>query len=601
MLAGLAAALVTGLVRAAESDHDKQPVVQTLPEFLDGVSDNALSPDRKQIYRVDGKRRYVTLGRGWTAMLDEQAAVRLGSAGSGPTTAGPPGRALAVLKNSDTVRTRIYVQDDSTGRETGAAVSWGFQPDWALRTQIYRLRDNSTGIMRNEAEAALRYGPRDLWVEGMLRHAGLEDDYSSQPWVDRQPNATFAGARAFWQPLPKLSLSAQAQKAISPDMLPGDERLARSRVEMGAEYQPEVSGLLEGLRLYWREATQLGLLSSQGVDERTTYRRVVGASVPDGSPEGIVYTEVRNHSLMSDDDSLWVIGWRHTLQPAPRWRVNTVLETAEPLGGKTAVRSNTVGLSVSQSAHPSHSLLVETEAVHSSLQNSAYGAIKYTDRFTENSLTAWRLSVTDTRPKQFTGAIGTTNLKASVGWGWREPEDKRFVTMWRYSLLARNAQGANVTIPDIADRRAHIVFGQAGYDLSRRTDVVLRASQRWDRDESFQGGELRRTQLWVARSSRDLNERWVVSGHAATVSDSAGPRRSGVGAELGYNLSRKVAVAVGYNLRGFDEHELELDDQLKKGLVVRLRFAIDPAISRWLDAPMPGRERVSQAVPIDGP
>ncbi len=596
-LAGLPTFLLTA--HAAEPDKGRPPVVQTLPEFLDSLSDNALSTDRRQIYRVDGKRRYVTLGSSWTAVLDEQVAVRLGSTGSGPATAGPPGRALAVLNSAENTRSRIYVQDDSTGRETGAAVAWNFRPDWTLRTQAYRLRDNSSGILRTEAESALRFGPSTLWVEGLIRHAELDAEGAApQGWADNKPDANFIGARAFWQPLPSLSLSAQTQRAIRPDPLPGDEGMYNSRTEFGADYRPQLSGMLTGLRLYWREATRLGLLSSEGVDERTTYRSVAGASMPDGSPEGSVYTELRRHSLMSDEDALVVLGWRHTLEPAPQWRINTTLETAEPVGGQTAIRSHTVGLSVSQSAHPSHSMLVETEAVHSSLSHSSYAAFKLTNRLTENSLTAWRLSITDDRPKPATGGTGTTNLKASVGWGWREPEERRFNTLWRYSLIGRNAQGANITTPYVADRRAHIVFGQGGWDFSDRSDIVLRGSQRWDRDESFEGGALRRTQMWVVRSSVNIDEHWVLSAHGATRGDSAGPRQSGLGAEVGYNLSRKVALAIGYNPRGFDDGELELDDQLKKGLTLRLRFAIDTALARWLDPPMPGRARPPEAVPL---
>jgi hypothetical protein len=49
------------------AEAPKPRAEQSLSEFLDELSDNALSTDPGQIYRVDGQRRYVRLGAGWAA------------------------------------------------------------------------------------------------------------------------------------------------------------------------------------------------------------------------------------------------------------------------------------------------------------------------------------------------------------------------------------------------------------------------------------------------------------------------------------------------------------------------------------------------------
>ena len=42
------------------------PEPQSLAELIDSFSDNALTGERSQFYRVDGRRRIVALGRGWS-------------------------------------------------------------------------------------------------------------------------------------------------------------------------------------------------------------------------------------------------------------------------------------------------------------------------------------------------------------------------------------------------------------------------------------------------------------------------------------------------------------------------------------------------------
>ena len=49
-------------------------------------------------------------------------------------------------------------------------------------------------------------------------------------------------------------------------------------------------------------------------------------------------------------------------------------------------------------------------------------------------------------------------------------------------------------------------------------------------------------------------------------------------------------LAVGYNPRGFRDHEIEVDERLKQGPTLRLRFSIEAALARWLDPPMPKGE-----------
>lgn len=560
---------------------------ETLAEFLDSLADNVLNADRSQLYRTEGKKRIVSLRSGWSVTLDEQANGRLVNAAGGPGTAGPPGKSFAFARDTDEWHWRLYTLKDNTGRESGLSGSWNWAPLWQLRGETYQLRDDGNGVRRRDSEFGLRFGESAAWVEAIVRRASL-DDPRDAALGKMKPSADFAGLRASWQPpdLPGLTLQATALRSLDAQTAPGDERLAQGRTEIGADYRIDPA-LLPGARVYWREALTLGLLASDGLDERTTYQRIVGGEISDGSEEGRVYLQWREHSLSDSRNALLVAGWSHVFEPAPRWRLNTLVEQAEPAQGPSAIRSTTLGLRASHSAHPHHTLSAETELVRSSLKDSAYGALKYTHRLTENTLAAWRVSVSDQHPHE-PGTVPSIEYKASAGWAWRDPEHRRLYTLSRYTLIDRRFDGEPVPLPDASDRRAHILLAQVGNrwgdDGSR--EWSLRGSRRWDRDDAFDAGALRSTDLVIARATVPLYGRWSIGAHVATRRASFAPTETGLGAELAYRLSDKAALAIGLNLRGIDDDELELDDRLRKGFVIRLRFSVDAAAARWLDPPM---------------
>lgn len=565
---------------------------QTVIEFLDTLSDNAINADPSQIYRVDGQRRVIRLGRALELSLDERTTGRLSSAGTGPGRAGPPGRIYELVDSGEPWRWRLYSQTDSTGRESGVESHWRIAPDWELRAQSLRLADYDTGITRRDSEVALRWGDAPFWIEGVLRRATLDDPRVPPTIGTDRASADFAGLRTQWHPasLPELTLLAQTQRRLRESLAGGDPDLGSSRTEVGADYViPRPTG--RPVRLYWREALQLGLLSSStGLDERSTYRRVLGAEIGDGSPDGWVYLQWRQRSLADSRDTLAVAGWRHAFTPAPRWRLESLIEQAQPLAGPSAIRSTTLGLAVNHSAFPDHTMRLETETVRSSLRNSAYLGFKYTNRFTENSVTAWRLSASESRPKDGI-SVPTSDLKLSAGWGWREPAERRFITLWRWTLIDHEAHMDPVPIGNDGDRIANILFTHVGYTFAPDTKASLRLSRRWDRDDDVQAGAMRLTNLAVLRGEWPVRGRWSLSMHVARRTDAIDAVQTGIGAEVGYKLSDKVVLAVGYNPRGVDDSEMALDDRLGKGFTIRLRFSIDAAAARWLDPAWPVRAK----------
>lgn len=548
-------------------------------EFLDELLIDALGPDPERRYKVFGKRRMVDLGKRWTLALDERQTGLLNSAGVGIPVAGRPSRTWELTHVGKRNDWRFYNQHDGTGLENGGSVVTSLAPLWSIRTSGRHLHDDTVNVERTDAQTGVRFGQPDLWVEGFVHHARLEDKSRLVEWNERKPYATFGGVQTQWEAAPGLSLTAQHQRAINPDLQPGDERLAGPRTEFGADYR--FSGDWTGTRLYWREATDLSLLASPGVEERTTYKRVIGGEIPEGSPDGLVYAQVRQRSLVSDEDALLVLGWRHTMQLAPKWTAQTLIEAGIPVAGD-AVRSTMFDARLQHNDFPNRAFTTEWQAVRTPIRDSAFAAADFTQRLSRSFLFVTRASGTGIRPQEDPDEVPVNKAEASVGLGWLEPDEHRFSTFWQYRYLVREALRDGVTTPDVADRRARIVHTEFDWEQSDKLNLLLRASRRVDRDEAVNGGDERTTQLTVLRPTQQIANRWRMSLHYAHWKDNLYGVKRGYGVEFSVQMNRKIVVALAYNPKGIDDGELAGAERLGKGVQLRAFIPSEAILKHWL-------------------
>jgi hypothetical protein len=163
-----------------------------------------------------------------------------------------------------------------------------------------------------------------------------------------------------------------------------------------------------------------------------------------------------------------------------------------------------------------------------------------------------------------------------------------FSTFWRYTFLGGHPQREDITVPGLAERRARIGFSEFTWQARPDLGLLLRASRRWDRNDGFEDGAERTTNLVVTRATKQIAERWNLSAHVARWNDSALGVETGFGSELSVRLNRKVTLALGFNFKGIDDDELANDDRLKKGLTARLYIPTEAVLTRWLSQPMNG-------------
>ncbi|WP_130483412.1 hypothetical protein [Sphaerotilus mobilis] len=594
------------------------PVDPALPrekprEFLDTLSDTALVADRDAIYRRNGQRREVDLGPGLSAALDVVPPSFLDNPRGTPGQAGGDGRTIVLTSRQPSYGFDLGYERPPTGRTTriGGHVRLGpgheiylWQRDRAL--EVADLPDTpETGLRRRDRELAWRWRAADAGTAGWLASSELGlHDARLTPEPDSRLAPAAAGAMAFWrgrlEPVDGQgpSLVARAGWPVHQAETALPEHAARA-LELGADWRwttPD-GWLPAGSRTSWRVAPRLGLAGDEeALTLPAAYQQRLGLEVPDGSGRGAVWGQLRRHSLADPDDALAVLGWRRSWTPAPRWGLDTQLEQSVPVAGSTPVRATQLGLRLSTSRFPQGSFSTALNVVNASTTDSAFHETRLTRRLADDWLGALRVTAERSQPHGSTG-LGTTEFKGAGSLGWREPHQRALHLLTRLTWAGREVDPA---AEDLAsgktDRRAGIWLGHASYLVDAHHSTMLRLSRRLERDErridpASGATPLRRTDIWLARwtweQARTGDRRWSLSGHVAGRDDALEGRALGWGAEVGYRLSSRATLAIGVNPRGWSDNEITVEERPRRGVSLRLRFAIEGALARWLDA---GRE-----------
>jgi hypothetical protein len=483
-----------GLVCCAGGVAIAQPVVPPPPppekaaEFADSLTDAALTNDPDAIYRRDGQRRTVDLGRGWSAWLDRTQASQLNNVTGKVINAG--GRETRVgfdFNGSTGLNARISSTDLETARANEIKLAGAHAPVGGLSwvVGLEQLRASSIDINRGDASALAVYRFSADWLgQAGVHRASLKDDTTGA-----DEKASFARASLSYNPqaLRELTLSAQLWRAIGSD----DE----GRLSFNADY-----ALAGGGRLYAGTSPRISLLSGGGLQSSQTFAHVVGAQTPLPRGWGEVFGEWRGKSLADADDQVLITGWRNRFELPARFTGELRLEHAEPLDGANPLRVNTIGTGVNRRNVPENVIGTWLEYTHTDVAHSAYALVKYTQRVTDNAVFTVRIQGEDQRPDE--GVGGKTDVKLSSGLAWREPDDRRLATLYRYSYINKDVRDAGQF-----DRAAHVVSGQFQYTLAPHASIAARYAARRAREEAAAGLTTRTSHLLAARVIWPLHRR----------------------------------------------------------------------------------------------
>jgi len=90
-------------------------------------------------------------------------------------------------------------------------------------------------------------------------------------------------------------------------------------------------------------------------------------------------------------------------------------------------------------------------------------------------------------------------------------------------------------------------------------------------------------QLFGARVTYDISNRWSVGALSTMLVGKGGARQYAYGVEVGYVLVDNVWVTLGYNLRGFRDDDLTGSDYTNRGWVLGVRYKFDESLFKSND------------------
>ncbi len=178
-----------------------------------------------------------------------------------------------------------------------------------------------------------------------------------------------------------------------------------------------------------------------------------------------------------------------------------------------------------------------------------------------------------------TGLVDQTTLgtyrnqhRFQIGGAYRPVRNDRWNALAKYEF--RTGEDPDTTFSGALRRRVHIVSTDFNYQPSAATTLRLHYAWR----KSFLDGDSLNSgssaHLLSGRIQRELGRRFELDLHGGRLFDRSGGQW-GAGVELAYLMGRDMQLGLGYNILGFRDDELTIDEYSRRGAYLRLRYKFD--------------------------
>ncbi len=160
---------------------------------------------------------------------------------------------------------------------------------------------------------------------------------------------------------------------------------------------------------------------------------------------------------------------------------------------------------------------------------------------------------------------------AQLSWAYR-PIDSRFIVLERIDLKHQRSTSLTQAL-----QSSRVVNNtHVNWQVGARTQMGIQLGGRYV-ISSFDGDEYRgSTGLIGADYRRDLNRIFDVGVHGTLLqSFSSGVGRASLGADVGMTFMKNARMAVGYNVRGYDDRDFDDAHHLAQGPYIKFRLKFD--------------------------
>jgi len=162
-----------------------------------------------------------------------------------------------------------------------------------------------------------------------------------------------------------------------------------------------------------------------------------------------------------------------------------------------------------------------------------------------------------------------------IGGAYRPVNFDRLNLLAKYTYLEDEKASGQSDVSDIEETRAHVIAGEAVYDLTEKWQIVEKLAFKQS-DEKVSGFDFTKSQtwLWINRLNYNLYREWQVGAEYRVLGQrQARDKKHGVLIEVARYIGKNLQVGIGYNFTDFND-KLTYLNYTSQGPFIRLSAKI---------------------------
>ena len=446
-------------------------------------------------------------------------------------------------------------------QELGGRASYALSADTRLLAEVIETQDTRTNGKRTGALLSIEH------AFGTLLRAELGYRWAREDGAASALTATL--------PTPPRLSALRARVTLKP---PGSDRTSIfAELEQDMQLSDARRGAIGGewllstrARLYARHEWTNGYAGPYALTPQQSQQNTVVGIDADYMQNAQVFSEYRARDAFSGRDAEASIGLRNRWSLAPGLLVNTSAERVAPLAGAGQGTATALTGAIEWTRPATSKVTGRLEWRNAAKEGdgwlmSAGLAQKLTRDWTLLARTQW--------DKQ--GAIADRN-RSHLGVAWRETDRNQWNGLLRYER--RHERTTATGAPEVSSD-VDIMAGLLNWQPTDRLVLSGRLAAKVGRENREGTASESQAQLLMGRATYDLTRSWDVGLISSLlVADGGSARRYGAGAEIGRLVATNLRLAVGYNLFGYREKDLDAFGYTSRGAYVEFAFKFDETL-----------------------
>jgi uncharacterized repeat protein (TIGR01451 family) len=467
------------------------------------------------------------------------------------------GRADTTFDNPGSVLARGRAEDS-------LKLTYRLDPITLVKMEALRTEDLVNNERRDGAYASVLRSIGDVVkIEAGVRHASASvQTLASATPTERVPAMaptpyTSVRARVSGQlpGLPQAGLYAEYEQDIA--------NSARKVAALGGDYQLSGAG-----RLYLRHEFISSLSGPYALDAAQSQNATVAGIDVDYMKDGHVFSEYRIRDALAGADTEAALGLRNTWRVAEGIALTTGFERVHTLAGSGTGEATALTFGIDYTANALWKASTRIELRHAGSGDNLLHTLGLAAKLSSEWTALARNTLVATRNN-----LGAARIldRMQAGLAYRDSNTNTWNGLGR---IEHRVEKDDTQVAALVRRNMDLISLHANYQPRSDWTLSGRYAAKWVQDHSNNLPGDTSARLVGMRISHDINAQWD-AGLIANLLAGGKSLQRGLGAEIGYQVTRNLWLSGGYNLFGFRDADLAGADHTERGAYLRLRFKFD--------------------------